>query len=126
MRLLLDENVDRGAVSVLRSEGFDALQSSEACGRGATDEQVLAAAIAFERVVVTHDRAFGLLAARRRDLGLPACSVLLLRPGTATIDEILQAIRETRLLSEGQPVGWFAVAALREGRAAIRFRSARD
>ena len=70
MRLLLDENGDRGAVSVLRSEGFDALQSSEACGRGATDEQVLAAAIAFERVVVTHDRDFGLLAAcaRPRDL----------------------------------------------------------
>lgn len=112
-------------MSVLRSEGFDALQSMEACGRGATDEQVLAAAIAFDRVIVTHDRDFGLLAARRHDLGLTACSVLLLRPGTASVAEILQAIREARSLSEGRPPGWFAVAALREGRATIRFRSAR-
>jgi predicted nuclease of predicted toxin-antitoxin system len=123
VRLLLDENVAPAVVPRLTAEGFDAIRSVVACGFGASDDQVLARAVADERAIVTHDRDFGLLATRRREFGLAPCSVVLLRPGAASLDEVIHALRETRALAEGHAVGWFAVASLRDGHATIRFRS---
>jgi len=89
----------------------------------ATDEAVLAFALLEQRAIVTHDRDFGLLAARRRERDLAPCSVVLLRPGAAEPGEVLQALRETRSLASDKAWGWFAVASLRSGVVAIRFRS---
>jgi hypothetical protein len=38
------------------------------------------------------------------------------------VHEVLHALLETRAIARDQPWGWFAVASLRDGRAAIRFR----
>jgi len=128
VRVLLDENVSPELVPILEADGFDAKHSVASCGRGASDEQVMAFALHDQRAIVTHDRDFGLLAARRRERGLPPCSVVLLRPGAASVHEVRQALHETRALANEQPLdqrwGWFAVASLRFGRAAIRFRGA--
>jgi predicted nuclease of predicted toxin-antitoxin system len=124
MRLLLDENVAPAVAPRLSIDGFDVRLAADARGRGSADSALIEFAVAQGRTIITHDRDFGLLAARRAEQGLPRCSLLLLRPGAASVEEVLQAIHETRSLANGEREGWFAVAALRDGRATIRFRGA--
>lgn len=63
MRLLLDENVPLAAAAALRERGFDALHVVEVGLQGRADHDVVEAAIADGRVVVTRDyRDFSVLA----------------------------------------------------------------
>lgn len=64
MRLLADENVPLESVRALRVAGHDVFSAAEAA-LGADDEMLLARAHAEQRLVLTFDRDFGELAARR-------------------------------------------------------------
>ena len=75
LRLLADENVQRGLVEALRNDGFDvAYVADTICG--ISDEEVLELAVSDHRVIVTEDKDFGELVFRLRR-GLPG--VILMR-----------------------------------------------
>ena len=93
MRIIANENVTGTVISDLRRRGHDVLWVKETMPK-ASDEAILAAAQAEQRLVLTHDKDFGELAFR---YGLPAaCGVLLIRlSGTgrqADIDQVLNLI----------------------------------
>ncbi|MFO0811460.1 MAG: DUF5615 family PIN-like protein [Gemmataceae bacterium] len=76
MKLSANENFPGGAVNALRAAGHDVFWVRIAMA-GATDEQVLAHAVAEGRVLLTFDKDFGDLAFHA---GLPAtCGVILFR-----------------------------------------------
>ena len=61
MRLLLDENISPVIATRLSAEGHDVMSASVVC-QSAPDEDVVAVAIAEDRVVVSEDKDFGELA----------------------------------------------------------------
>ncbi|ADV63932.1 hypothetical protein Isop_3372 [Isosphaera pallida ATCC 43644] len=76
MRILANENFPRNAVEALRLAGHDVVWI-RMDSPGVTDEEVLARAIAEQRILFTFDKDFGELAYR---VGLPsACGVVLFR-----------------------------------------------
>jgi predicted nuclease of predicted toxin-antitoxin system len=76
VRILANENFPRGAVEALRLAGHDVVWIRTE-SPGITDEQVLARAVAEQRVLLTFDKDFGELAYR---VGLPSeCGVVLFR-----------------------------------------------
>lgn len=56
MRILADENIIPSHVSALASSGHDVERVGDVLEKGATDEAVLEAAEADQRVVLTYDR----------------------------------------------------------------------
>ena len=105
MRLLADENFSKLAVEAARAAGHDVSwfgEESPSIG----DRDVLAAAIAGGRVIVTLDKDFGelLFAAA----AAPPPGVLFLRPGDLPPDQV--ARRLLALLGQNLPlVGRFTV-----------------
>lgn len=76
VRLLVDENFPKSAVAALRGAGHDVSWVAEDMP-SVSDQEVLAFAIAEERVLVTLDKDFGEPAFR---VGLPAsCGIVLFR-----------------------------------------------
>jgi predicted nuclease of predicted toxin-antitoxin system len=65
MRFLADENVARLVIERLRNNGHDVLSIAET-GAGATDETILHAADAEDRILITEDRDFGEMVVRQR------------------------------------------------------------
>ena len=63
MRFLLDENISPIIGSQLTSLGHDVLLASAAC-RGSPDEDVVALAVAQQRILISEDKDFGELAFR--------------------------------------------------------------
>ncbi len=91
MRLLADENIPRQTVRALRDAGHDVFSAAEA-SPGAADETLLARAHTEQRLIVTFDRDFGDLAARR---GKSATSgILLLRLVPSSVDEVTRILIE--------------------------------
>ncbi len=82
MRILADENCDRMLVSMLRDAGHDVTYVGESSG-GESDASVLQRARAEQRVILTSDRDFGLLAERDRHEP-PAVILLRLDPLSRT------------------------------------------
>jgi predicted nuclease of predicted toxin-antitoxin system len=103
---LANENVPRDVVEAARQAGID-LEWVHETAPGAADPQVLAMALADNRVLVTFDKDFGELAFR---LGLnSSCGVVLLRPRLRSPQFLAQFV--VTVLQ--QPVTWqghFAVA----------------
>jgi predicted nuclease of predicted toxin-antitoxin system len=103
---LANENVPRDVVEAIRQAGID-LEWVQETAPGAADPQVLAMALADNRVLVTFDKDFGELAFR---LGLDSsCGVVLLRPRLRSPQFLAQFV--VTVLQ--QPVTWqghFAVA----------------
>ena len=94
MRFLADENVSRLVVERLCAEGFDVV-SIGATRPGASDREVLAAAVKDQRILITEDRDFGELVVRQR---LEVCGVVLLeldRLSNAEEADIVTAIVST-------------------------------
>lgn len=60
LRFLADESCDFAVVRALRSAGYDVLAVAEDA-RGATDERVIALALAERRILLTEDKDFGQL-----------------------------------------------------------------
>lgn len=75
MRLLADENIERGMVKTLRSKGHDIKAISEISPR-ASDEEVLAIARKERRLLLTRDKDFGDMVHRQFKL---SSGVLLIR-----------------------------------------------
>src|SRR2546423_14434923 len=74
MRFLADENVSRLVIERLRHEGHDVISVAET-RPGATDDDVLNAADADGRILITEDRDFGEMVIRQR-LGLQGIILL--------------------------------------------------
>jgi predicted nuclease of predicted toxin-antitoxin system len=87
MRLLADENVPGPLVKALVEAGCD-VSWIRTISPGASDREVLARAIADERILLTFDKDFGEIARSER---LPArCGVILLRVRMPPPREIAQ------------------------------------
>jgi len=65
MRFLADENVSRLVIERLRADGLDVISVGETRS-GARDKEVLEAADAEGRILITEDRDFGELVIRQR------------------------------------------------------------
>lgn len=78
VRLLADENLHSKVISHLRLIGFDVLSVREEGWFGTKDVELLRRANTDQRVIVTHDADFGLLAIRQ---GHPVYGILYFRPG---------------------------------------------
>jgi predicted nuclease of predicted toxin-antitoxin system len=76
--LLADENVDADVVAHFRHLAFDVAGVSERGWQGRFDADLIAAAVAEQRVIVTHDADFGRLALASAS-GL--IGIVFLRPG---------------------------------------------
>lgn len=87
MRLLANENFPFDAVEALRERGHD-VAWVRADAPGSSDDQVLARAVAEDRLLITFDKDFGELAFRS---GLPAsCGVVLFRIRLASAHQIAE------------------------------------
>jgi predicted nuclease of predicted toxin-antitoxin system len=117
MRFLLDENVDARLVRHLRVAGHDVVSVLDAPGAGSSDTEVLEAASADRRVLVTNDTGFGELILRR---GLPHAGVLLLRFETTAL-AMWQAAIDAVLRDYADRLGEFTVVT----EAGVRFRRPR-
>ena len=89
MRIIANENVSATVIAELRRRGHDVLSVKESM-RSAPDHTVLMRASEETRLVITHDKDFGVLAFR---WGLPAASgVVLFRLSGASPDADNQRI----------------------------------
>jgi len=77
-RFLADENLHSAVIAHLRNQGVDVTSVREQGWSGTTDRELLHRAHADDRVILTHDSDFGLLAIRQ---GEPVYGILYLRPG---------------------------------------------
>ena len=95
MRFLADESLDRAVVDVVRGLGHDVAWITEE-QPGAPDEEVLARAVATNRILITADKDFGALVFMRRLPATPGVILLRIRADTDTIAAILAADLQTR------------------------------
>ena len=105
MRLLADENFPGEAVEKMRADGHDVLWI-RADAPGSSDPQVLAMAVAENRVLITFDKDFGELAFRAR---LPAESGVILFRISPSSPEHVSRVTATTLASRQDWAGNFAV-----------------
>lgn len=89
MRILANENFPRGAVEALRLAEHDVVWIRTE-SPGIADEEVLARAMAEQRVLFTFDKDFGELAYR---VGLPSeCGVVLFRIRMDSPDQVAERV----------------------------------
>jgi predicted nuclease of predicted toxin-antitoxin system len=117
--LLPDENIDPAVVAFLRSAGFEVADVVELGWQGRSDSELLDAAFAEQRVVVTHDADFGRLAILgRQDL----IGVIYLRPGHIDPSFTIDTLRDF-LASQLEVTSPVILVAKRTGdRIAVRIR----
>ena len=94
MRFLLDENVPTALAAALAGCGADALVLPAAL-RGAPDRDVLAAAVAMRRALVTLDQDFGALVFQARQ-ETPEALVLIRMAGRELLDRVDVVARAIR------------------------------
>jgi len=105
MRLLANENFPGAAVNLLRQHGHD-VAWVRTDSPGVADQDVMARAVAEQRVLVTFDKDFGYLAFR---LGLPAsCGIVLFRISPSSPDSVARTAL-TVLESRTNWAGHFSV-----------------
>jgi predicted nuclease of predicted toxin-antitoxin system len=105
VRILANENFPRGAVDALQSAGHDVVWIRTE-SPGIADEEVLARAMAEQRVVFTFDKDFGELAYR---VGLPSvCGVVLFRIRMDSPDQVAERVVNL-IASRMDWVGHFSV-----------------
>ncbi len=78
MRFLLDQSTDARLIPYLRQQGHDATRIGRDHPGGLPDPQVLAIAVAEQRILLTDDRDFGELVFRQRQ---PHAGVIFFRLG---------------------------------------------
>lgn len=105
MQLLANENVPRLTVEALRTAGHDLIWARTDMA-GSSDEEVLARATTEGRILLTHDKDFGVLAFHA---GLPAtCGIILIRLGKADPDRVVTRTVEA-VASRSDWAGHFSV-----------------
>ena len=93
MRFLADESCDALIVRTLRDLGYDISYMIEV-GAGATDQEVLAKALAENRILIAEDLDFGELVFRDQ---LPTYGIVVVR--IPTDERLKKAIRITELIN---------------------------
>jgi predicted nuclease of predicted toxin-antitoxin system len=114
-KFLTDENVSPKVVSFLRSRGFDVSDIKETGLYGLSDREILARAHAEERIVVTHDSDFGMLAINQ---GVPFTAIIYIRLRNLTPDAVIGVV--DRLFETGFEVTNGMLLVLEEDRVRIR------
>jgi predicted nuclease of predicted toxin-antitoxin system len=100
VKFLLDENMPRSLQAGMTERGFDVWHAVDIGLRGRPDEEVLAAAAAADRIIITRDKGF-----TREKLWPPELTagvIVIDLPDTATADVVTDKI--LRLLSQRLPV----------------------
>ncbi|HEX4339022.1 MAG TPA: DUF5615 family PIN-like protein [Polyangiaceae bacterium] len=117
--LLADENIHPDVVSGLRAKGKDVRSICER-GFGLDDRDVLRAAHADKRVVLTHDADFGTLAVRD---GEPFTGIVYLRPGHHSAAFVLEMLAAIDSASLDVDAGFMVVAERKGDQVRLRLRT---
>ena len=117
--LLADENISLELVTALRERGVDVCTIQELGLVGASDAVILFRAKSENRVVLTHDGDFGLLAIRHKT---PFLGVIFLRPGHVKSAFSLEAIDTLRSAAVDVEPPFLPVLEHRQNRVVIRLR----
>lgn len=88
IRFHLDEHIPTAVVAGLRRRGIDVTTTVEADLLHATDEEHIAFALRNDRVLVTHDEDFLILASR----GTPHAGIAFCHQESRSIGEIIQGL----------------------------------
>jgi predicted nuclease of predicted toxin-antitoxin system len=118
--LLTDENIDPGVVAYLRQISSDVADVAEGGWQGRSDVDLLSAAFAEQRVIVTHDADFGRLAVAG---GCDLIGIVFLRPGHIDPQFTIDTIKVV-LAGQFQVSPTFILVAKRTGASvAVRVRN---
>jgi predicted nuclease of predicted toxin-antitoxin system len=90
-RFLLDESTNYQIAPHLRTNAHDVTAVGQDYPASLKDTEILAIAVAEQRIVITNDRDFGELVVRE---GRPHAGVILLRLGSVTTDELIARLDE--------------------------------
>ena len=85
-RILTDENVSPRVVAFLRATGYDVSDIKELGLFGLPDREVLARAHAEQRIIITHDADFGMLAINQ---GVPFIAIIYIRLRNLSADTVI-------------------------------------
>lgn len=121
LRVLADENINPAVVAGLRKRGWDIRSVAEEQLVGAVDADVLGRATATDRVVITHDLAFG-----RDSLALAAAfvGIVYLRPGHRSTDFVLDVLAAIESAIRDAQRPFVLVAERRQEVVRVRLRTA--
>lgn len=117
---LTDENIAPDVVSGLRARGCDVRTAAEEQLIGSPDKAVLERATGQNRVVVTHDLAFGKAAIRT---GAPFVGIVYIRPGHIAADFVLAIVDALRDSTIDLQPPFIVVAERREAMIRVRVRT---
>lgn len=84
-RFLADENISPRVVAFLRTSGFDVSDIKELGLFGLSDREILARAHKEQRIVITHDADFGMLAINQ---GMPFTAIVYIRLRNLSADAV--------------------------------------
>lgn len=118
MRILTDHNIGNDLVESLRAAGADVVRAQDLGLATASDEVVLARAVAEERVVVTLVSDFGALVVLRG----AGSGVVLIRPAESAF-VATAAVVAAVLRLETEPPPFIAIVGLHRGMVRTRVRS---
>lgn len=121
MRFLLDEHISPQVTARLSAFGHDAVAVAEDDGlRGSSDDRILEAAVAGDRVLVTYDaRDFGSMSARMAAAGEPHPGIILVSsrrfpPSAGTVGRVAEALNALAISTQAgglrDRVVWLAEA----------------
>jgi predicted nuclease of predicted toxin-antitoxin system len=114
-RILTDENVSPRVVVFLRTIGFDVADIKERRLFGLSDREILALAHAEQRLVITHDSDFGMLAI---NLGVPFTASIYIRLRKVAPDAVIEVF--DRFLQTGFEVTNGMLIVIEEERVRVR------
>ncbi len=114
-KILTDENVSPRVVGFLRTRGFDVCDIKEMGSFGLSDREILAYAHSEQRVVITHDADFGMLAINQ---GVPFTAIIYLRLRNHSPTAVINIIG--KFLSTGFDVTIGMLVVIEEERVRVR------
>jgi predicted nuclease of predicted toxin-antitoxin system len=114
-RILTDENVSPRVVAFLRTMGFDVADIKERGLFGLSDRQILALAHEEQRLVITHDSDFGMLAINQ---GVPFSTIIYIRLRKIAPDAVIEVF--DRFLQTGFEVTNGMLIVVEEDRVRVR------
>ena len=119
-RFLADENIHPLVLEYFQTQGFSITSVKDVGLAGAVDSEILRRSVREQRVVITHDGDFGMLAILA---GEPAFGILYLRPGHIDPNHTIGTVREVMDLNQELAPPFILVAERRKDRVKIRLRS---
>lgn len=114
-KILTDENVSPRVVAFFRTRGFDVRDIKEMGSFGLSDREILALAHSEQRVVITHDADFGMLAINQ---AVPFTAIIYLRLKNHSPAAVINVI--DKFLSTGFDVAIGMLIVIEEERVRVR------